>query len=71
MTMLMVTHQMQFAREFANRVIFMEHGIILEEGTPEKYSINPRRNEPKLSQNCFGNHLKNNGLTLEMKALTI
>lgn len=36
MTMLLVTHQMHFAQEFANRVIFMEHGTIVEEGSPEK-----------------------------------
>ncbi|MFQ5753092.1 MAG: ectoine/hydroxyectoine ABC transporter ATP-binding protein EhuA [bacterium] len=42
MTMLLVTHQMHFAQEFADRVIFMEGGTIIEEGPPEKIF-----NEPK------------------------
>ncbi|MFQ5450470.1 MAG: ectoine/hydroxyectoine ABC transporter ATP-binding protein EhuA [Nitrospinaceae bacterium] len=41
MTMLLVTHQMHFAQEFANRVIFMEHGTIVEEGTAEKIFNQP------------------------------
>ena len=35
MTMLLVTHEMGFAREFADRVFFMDRGRIAEEGTPE------------------------------------
>lgn len=35
MTMIIVTHEMQFARELSDRIIFMEDGIIQEEGTPE------------------------------------
>ncbi len=35
MTMVIVTHEMAFARDVADRVIFMEHGVIVEEGTPE------------------------------------
>jgi len=42
MTMLMVTHQMHFAQEFADRVIFMEHGTIVEEGSPEKIFNQPQ-----------------------------
>ncbi|NLP44073.1 MAG: ectoine/hydroxyectoine ABC transporter ATP-binding protein EhuA [Peptococcaceae bacterium] len=36
MTMLVVTHEMGFAKEVANRVIFMDNGVIIEEGTPEQ-----------------------------------
>ncbi len=36
MTMLVVTHEMSFARDIADRIIFMENGLIVEEGTPEK-----------------------------------
>ena len=41
MTMLVVTHEMGFAREVADRVVFMEKGIIMEEGTPEKIFQKP------------------------------
>lgn len=36
MTLLIVTHEMRFAREVSDRVIFMDGGYILEEGSPEK-----------------------------------
>ena len=42
MTMLVVTHEMGFAREVADRVIFMYDGYILEEGTPEEIFSNPK-----------------------------
>ena len=42
MTMVVVTHEMGFAREVANRVLFMSDGYILEEGTPEEIFGNPR-----------------------------
>ena len=42
MTMLVVTHEMGFAREVADRVIFMYDGVILEEGTPEEIFQNPK-----------------------------
>ena len=42
MTMLCVTHEMGFAKEVADRVIFMADGIIAEEGTPEELFNNPR-----------------------------
>ena len=35
MTMIIVTHEMQFAREVSDRMIFMEQGVIVEEGSPE------------------------------------
>ena len=42
MTMVVVTHEMGFAREVANRVLFMSEGRILEEGTPEEVFGNPQ-----------------------------
>ena len=42
MTMVVVTHEMGFAREVSNRVMFMDEGIIMEEGTPEQIFDNPQ-----------------------------
>jgi ABC-type polar amino acid transport system ATPase subunit len=42
MTMLVVTHEMGFAREVANRMVFMSDGILAEEGTPSEIISNPR-----------------------------
>lgn len=36
MTMVVVTHEMGFAREVADRVVFMDEGIIMEKGTPQQ-----------------------------------
>lgn len=36
MTMVIVTHEMSFAKEVSNRIIFMENGVIVEDGTPEQ-----------------------------------
>ena len=40
-TMIVVTHEMGFAKEVADRVLFMDHGVIVEEGTPEEIQNNP------------------------------
>lgn len=42
MTMMVVTHEMGFAREVADRVIFMDEGVIVEEGSPEEVFDNPQ-----------------------------
>ncbi|TCP25976.1 amino acid ABC transporter ATP-binding protein (PAAT family) [Scopulibacillus darangshiensis] len=42
MTMVVVTHEMGFAREVGNRVIFMDEGIVMEENTPEEIFSNPQ-----------------------------
>ena len=42
MTMLCITHEMGFAREVADRVIFMDHGVILEEASPDEFFKNPQ-----------------------------
>jgi polar amino acid transport system ATP-binding protein len=47
MTMLCVTHEMGFAREVADKVVFMANGRILEEGTPEEIFTNPKSPEAK------------------------
>lgn len=41
MTMIIVTHEMQFARELSDRIIFMEQGVIRQESTPEEIFANP------------------------------
>ena len=45
MTMVVVTHEIGFAREVADRVVFMEGGYIVEQGTPDKVILNPK--EPR------------------------
>lgn len=42
MTMVVVTHEMGFAREVADRVVFMDEGVIVEEGSPEEVFSNPK-----------------------------
>ena len=49
MTMVVVTHEMGFAREVANRVFFMDGGGILEEGTPEQIFDHPQEERTKAS----------------------
>ena len=48
MTMVVVTHEMGFAREVANRVVFMDEGLIKEQGSPEEFFGNPK--EPRLKE---------------------
>lgn len=48
MTMMVVTHEMGFAREVADRVIFMDEGKVVEVGTPEHFFTNPREERAKL-----------------------
>jgi general L-amino acid transport system ATP-binding protein len=48
MTMICVTHEMGFARQVANRVIFMDQGQIIEENEPEEFFSNPRHERTKL-----------------------
>ena len=47
MTMMIVTHEMKFAREVSNRVFFMEDGVIYEEGTPEQIFGQPQREKTR------------------------
>lgn len=54
MTMMVVTHEMAFARDVADRVIFMDQGIVLEEGPPGKILVNPENERIKTFLNRFG-----------------
>lgn len=47
MTMVVVTHEMGFAREVSDRVVFMDAGVIQEQGTPEEVFGNPQNNRTK------------------------
>ncbi|MBU0936108.1 MAG: amino acid ABC transporter ATP-binding protein [Spirochaetes bacterium] len=47
MTMIVVTHEMWFAKEAADRVIYMDEGLIVEEGKPEEIFTNPREERTK------------------------
>ncbi|MCT6925909.1 MULTISPECIES: amino acid ABC transporter ATP-binding protein [Bacillales] len=46
-TMLIVTHEMEFAREVADRIVFMDKGVIVEEGRPEQVLVNPKHERTK------------------------
>ncbi|MBQ1260744.1 MAG: amino acid ABC transporter ATP-binding protein [Clostridia bacterium] len=48
MTMVIVTHEMNFAKEVANRIIFLDGGVIAEEGTPEEIFEHPKSERLKL-----------------------
>ncbi len=48
MTMVVVTHEMGFAREVADRVLFMDYGKLVEEGTPEHFFTEPQEERAKL-----------------------
>lgn len=52
MTMVVVTHEMGFARDVADRVIFMSDGIICEQGTPEEIFNNPQEERTKEFLSC-------------------
>lgn len=48
MTMVVVTHEMGFAREVASRVLFMDEGRIVEQNTPQEFFANPKN--PRLKE---------------------
>jgi len=48
MTMIVVTHEMGFAKEVADRVLFMDFGLVVEEGTPEHFFTSPEHDRTKL-----------------------
>ena len=52
MTMVVVTHEMGFAREVADRIIFMSEGVIVEEGTPEDIFEHPKDERTKAFLSC-------------------
>lgn len=53
MTMVIVTHEMEFAKAVADRVIFMDKGVIIEEATPEEFFTNPKSDRVKQFLNTF------------------
>ena len=46
MTMVVVTHEMAFAREVASRVLFMDEGVIAEQGPPDQFFADPQNSAP-------------------------
>ena len=56
MTMLVVTHEMAFARDVSNHVVYMNEGVICEEGTPEEVFGNPQKKETKDFLSRFRNN---------------
>ena len=55
MTMLVVTHEMAFARDVSNRVVYMNEGVICEEGAPEEVFGNPQKQETRNFLSRFRN----------------
>ena len=47
MTMVVVTHEMAFAKEIATRIIFMDEGVVAEEGTPDEVFNHPKNERTK------------------------
>ena len=47
LTMIVVTHEMTFARDVANKVVFMDGGVIVEEGAPEQIFTSPKEERTK------------------------
>ncbi|MBQ9845317.1 MAG: amino acid ABC transporter ATP-binding protein [Oscillospiraceae bacterium] len=55
MTMLVVTHEMAFAKDVSNRVVYMKEGVICEEGSPQQIFENPQRQETQEFLSRFRN----------------
>ena len=53
MTMVIVTHEMSFARDVADRIVFMDGGIIVEEGPAEQVINNPQHDRTKAFLNRY------------------
>ena len=47
LTMVVVTHEMSFARDIASHVVFMDDGVIVEEGAPEDIFVHPKEERTK------------------------
>lgn len=63
MTMLIVTHEMQFARDVSSRIFYMDQGIIYEQGTPEQIFDNPREERTRI----FINRIRDYNYTINSK----
>lgn len=55
LTMVIVTHEMQFAKEVSDRVIFMDQGVIAEQGTPDEILNNPKQERTKQFLSRYSN----------------
>ena len=53
MTMVIVTHEMNFAKDVSDEVIFMDNGVIAEMGTPEEVLVNPKNERTKAFLNTY------------------
>ena len=53
MTMVIVTHEMSFARDVADRIVFMDGGVIVEEGPAEQVINNPQHDRTKAFLNRY------------------
>ena len=56
MTMIIVTHEMGFAKKIANKIIFMDNGEIVESNTPDKFFSNPDKERTKSFLNQILHH---------------
>ena len=62
MTMLVVTHEMGFAREVADRVVFMDEGVVVEEGPPDRIFDDPDNERTRSScARCCADHSQQRG----------
>ena len=57
MTMVVVTHEMDFARDVADRIIFMDNGVIVEQGSPDEVINHSKNERTKVFLNRFSNQL--------------
>ena len=57
-TMLVVTHEIEFAHDVADKIIFMDQGVIAEEGTPEQVISNPKNPRTKEFLSRFNQNFK-------------
>ena len=62
-TMIVVTHEMHFARDAADRIVFMEDGLIVEQGPPEQVLNNPRRGVDPAVPSTLPGHLTSIAVT--------
>jgi len=53
MTMVIVTHEMEFAKAVADRVLFMDQGVVVEESLPDEFFASPRTERAKQFLNTF------------------
>ena len=55
-TMIIVTHEMQFARQVADNVLFMDHGVVIEYGAPEDVIVNPKHERTRQFLENYNNN---------------